>query len=513
MNGPAPCLRFRAFATALCWILVAAAGGSGERSREPLDGTDAPVAGPLRSSVVAMTFPSEVGPSQRPPVTFRHGVHTNALMDEGCETCHTIRPGKLDPTLAATLDVSDRDALIDAYHGACMGCHESRAKRDLKAGPVTCGECHDRRHQMAPERAELRFDYSLHGRHALAYPDKCDPCHHVLDEVTKKLVYVKGKEEACDACHGARDEDAKLSLQNASHVSCVGCHLERRRTSLEAGPVLCVGCHDPDKIRSIKRIDPVPRLVRGQPDTLWVHTEGVNSYLVPFDHLSHENHTSSCSECHHDGLQPCGECHTPTGSSGGGVTLQTSQHTAGSSYGCVGCHRRTARANDCVGCHEALPRPPGEASCRRCHAGPLPPSDGDEPPRPVIAVPELAPLPPSSDDFPENVEIALLVNRYQPAKLPHRKIVERLDAAVRKGSLARSLHGATETLCAGCHHHMPVGVRPAECRSCHGDAALAGVDRPGLEAAYHRQCLGCHQRMGVDKLGCTDCHREREEST
>jgi hypothetical protein len=65
-------------------------------------------------------------------------------------------------------------------------------------------------------------------------------------------------------------------------------------------------------------------------------------------------------------------------------------------------------------------------------------------------------------------------------------------------------------MCVGCHHHSPAGARPPPCRSCHSQAADATRDRPGLKAAYHRQCLGCHIDMGVSKQGCTDCHAVKE---
>ena len=25
----------------------------------------------------------------------------------------------------------------------------------------------------------------------------------------------------------------------------------------------------------------------------------------------------------------------------------------------------------------------------------------------------------------------------------------------------------------------------------------------------NRQCMGCHDRMGIEKNGCTDCHKEK----
>jgi predicted CXXCH cytochrome family protein len=79
---------------------------------------------------------------------------------------------------------------------------------------------------------------------------------------------------------------------------------------------------------------------------------------------------------------------------------------------------------------------------------------------------------------------------------------------VRESKLASRFHGDVETLCAGCHHHSPVGTRPSPCKSCHEKASHPTEDRPGLFTAYHRQCLGCHQQMGQPQ-GCTDCHEKK----
>ena len=175
--------------------------------------------------------------------------------------------------------------LIDVFHDTCMGCHEQRAADGLKAGPVTCGECHQRRAPGESERAAMAFDYSLHARHVRTYPEKCDNCHHVYDEVEKKLRYEKGKEEACRACHGAVDVEKNLSLANASHRRCIACHLDRARQQLDGGPVECVGCHDAAKVGEIKQLEEIPRLVRGQPDSLWVKAPGATSAMVTFNHL------------------------------------------------------------------------------------------------------------------------------------------------------------------------------------------------------------------------------------
>jgi DnaJ-class molecular chaperone len=128
----------------------------------------------------------------------------------------------------------------------------------------------------------------------------------------------------------------------------------------------------------------------------------------------------------------------------------------------------------------------------------------------VFARVSLAELPVPSDDFPKEVVIDSLVSKYQASKLPHAKIVEKLDRTVRDSRLAVRFHADTETLCAGCHHQSPLGTRPPPCRACHGETAEATRDKPALKVAYHRQCVGCHIEMGIGKQGCTDCHASKE---
>jgi hypothetical protein len=104
------------------------------------------------------------------------------------------------------------------------------------------------------------------------------------------------------------------------------------------------------------------------------------------------------------------------------------------------------------------------------------------------------------------------VDAYGPSNLPHLKIIRRFDDGIRSSSLARRFHGTTEAMCAGCHHHSPIGQRPPPCGSCHGNADAAATDRPSLKVAYHRQCVSCHQRLDL-KVGCTDCHAAKEGSS
>jgi hypothetical protein len=465
----------------------------------------------LAPSVVVMSLPESAGPMERPPVEFDHARHTSALEEEDCETCHSLSDKGLDPVLKAATELADRQLLIDAYHGSCMGCHRDRADRGLTRGPVTCGECHVRRPQGAAQRIAMAFDYSLHARHARAFPEKCDTCHHVYDEALQKLVYQKNTEESCGSCHGPEDVDQTPSLANASHRDCVSCHLRRTASQLEAGPVLCVGCHDESNRREIDRLEEVPRLQRGQPDTVWIAAADARSRVVAFNHQAHEPLTRSCSDCHHQRLKACKECHTLIGTEeGAGITVAVAFHLSSSEHSCVGCHAANAGDRSCSGCHRQLGRPPAERTCTVCHYGPQPGSEPLELPPPVPDEVRVEPLPGTSDDFPESIVIDRMVEHYEASTLPHSKIVSKLDAAVRESPLAGRFHVASGTLCAGCHHHSPVGTRPPPCRSCHGETADAITDKPGLRVAYHRQCVGCHIEMGIPKQGCTDCHAVKE---
>jgi hypothetical protein len=156
---------------------------------------------------------------------------------------------------------------------------------------------------------------------------------------------------------------------------------------------------------------------------------------------------------------------------------------------------------------------PSERSCTICHQGP---TAGDPPasmPARFGEPSELEPLPEVSKEFPDVVTIGVLADKYEPSKLPHRQIVAALDTKVRKNDLARGLHGSTAMLCAGCHHHSPIGKRPPACSACHAKMGHPTKDKPALLEAYHRQCIGCHRQMGIKEQGCTDCHVKRTEQT
>jgi len=456
-------------------------------------------------SVVVMQPPGELGASQRALVEFPHGIHTGALSVEGCEACHGFDQAKrLIPGLAG--DAVDMDAYMNFFHDQCTGCHLKRAGE--KTGPVTCGECHVERPDAAVStRSPMRFDYSLHHRHVLAEGGECSGCHHVYDHEQKKLVYQQGAEDACNACHREPDAPNQTSLRTAVHTECVSCHLRRKDRGENYGPSLCLGCHAAPARGEIGKIDNPPPPDRGQPARMWIAGEGATAGAVPFNHELHQAQTGSCSACHHQSIGKCDECHPlMPGQKGGGIALEQAYHMSGSTWSCVGCHAKNSGQGQCAGCHRTSAEVPGQAACGICHRGPLP-QPGEI--RAAVTFPQVAMegLPAVSADFPEEVEIGVLAEKYEPSQFPHKKIVAALDKGVQENRLAKRFHQKTRTLCAGCHHHSPPDERPPACRSCHSTAAGPEKDLPDLTSAYHRQCIGCHQAIGHEAQGCTDCHQ------
>lgn len=101
--------------------------------------------------------------------------------------------------------------------------------------------------------------------------------------------------------------------------------------------------------------------------------------------------------------------------------------------------------------------------------------------------------------------------------------------------------------CGNCHHDGAAPAHPEACGSCHPPAfdkayaqshikaftghracgrchteppaaGMATVDRPDVSGlplradAFHRQCMGCHERSGAGPFGkenCAACHRQR----
>ncbi|MEA3296664.1 MAG: cytochrome c3 family protein, partial [candidate division Zixibacteria bacterium] len=99
-----------------------------------------------RSDIVTIDDMSVFGPLERPSVQFPHDLHTEALEKQGrdCSTCHLKESSGLLSQKFMRLNDADVKTVMDAYHENCIACHEEIATTGAEAGPVTCGECHQR---------------------------------------------------------------------------------------------------------------------------------------------------------------------------------------------------------------------------------------------------------------------------------------------------------------------------------------------------------------------------------
>jgi len=482
-----------------------------------------------RADIIRIDGLKQFGSLERPAVVYLHEKHTQALAKKSkdCATCHLPDKKYMSTKFMRLKDVSKQQAM-DIYHTNCTACHRQTAAAGEKAGPVACNECHIDR-QIPSSWTEIGMDKSLHYRHVKAQENKCEVCHHQLDPVAKKLVYVKGKEDDCRYCHLDQTVDNVISMRLASHEQCIDCHRKRLAQNQDAGPATCGGCHDAAMQKKVQKLKDVPRLMRGQPDVTIIQAvksdgQKVEPFtrmsVVPFNHIGHEAYNDTCRACHHSSMDACGKCHTLQGSKEGKfVNLQTAMHRVSAQASCIGCHDGFQADKRCAGCHASMPRKdsPELAGCVSCHM-----------PKPATATPQTEPKTMAAmllearkpvaatyadEDIPETVEIKTLSKQYQPVKLPHRKIVQSLVKNIKDNKLAGTFHRDSGTICQGCHHNSPLSKKPPACASCHGQPFDGrNLFKPGLQAAYHLQCMECHKDMGIEKpvaTNCTGCHKEK----
>ncbi len=73
-----------------------------------------------------------------------------------------------------------------------------------------------------------------------------------------------------------------------------------------------------------------------------------------------------------------------------------------------------------------------------------------------------------------------------------------------------SKHAASVGDCSACHHYRPADENALEttrCSACHQESFMSDhPERVGLKAAYHLQCMGCHQEMAEGPVDCIGCH-------
>jgi hypothetical protein len=487
-----------------------------------------------RADVITIDAMTAFGNLEKPPVEFLHDAHTEALAkkNKDCTACHLTDHDRISPKFKRIKDM-DRIEVMNVYHKECISCHgELRATRE-KAGPVECDGCHREKAQYGSSSQPMGFDKSLHFRHSEKQEKKCERCHHEYDEKAKTLFYAKGKEGTCRYCHTPETKDNVISMRLASHMACIDCHRKNLGKNPAGGPVKCFGCHDPAAQAKIKKISPIPRMERKQPDSVLLKTvqKGIKADIgninrmnfVPFDHKAHETFNDTCRVCHHESLQPCNECHTLAGiKQGKEVNLEKAMHQVGTNKSCQGCHLIKENEKNCAGCHALMGKGQRKAddSCVKCHMAPIPEKGNTSDPDhdKSLAAAMLASRKPvagayNEGDIPEKVLIKDLSNQYEAVDFPHRKIVNALVNNIKDNKLALYFHSPEGTICQGCHHNSPVSKKPPLCGNCHGKPFDAENPlKPGILGAYHLQCIGCHKEMGMEKpTGCTDCHNRKEK--
>ncbi len=511
-------------------------------------------AGNARADIISIDVLKKFGDLERPAVTFLHDQHTEALkkQQKDCSTCHLTYEARTPKVGSETneletvkrlsvkfkrLEDADRKAVMDIYHSACIDCHNEMRGKNEKSGPAACGHCHKETPDVTSSRRPIGMDRSLHYRHSKAHEKKCAACHHEYDEIAQKLYYAKDKEGTCRYCHKEETEENRMSMRLASHTACVDCHRKRLEKKLSAGPENCGGCHDPEKQEMIEKVKDVPRMERKQPDVVFVETglngpeeDALKNRMDPvaYDHKAHETYNDTCRVCHHAAMDSCAKCHTMTGAKeGDDIKLERAMHLTGNTKSCVGCHTDIQYSDKkCAGCHVFMGKGRmADASCLKCHAK-LPEGveftmkteqkEGGylENPAAVAATKARTHVKETygDDDVPEKVVIKDMADKYEPAEFPHRKIVQTLLKNINENKMATYFHGSKGTLCQGCHHNSPPDKKPPKCGNCHGKPFdEKHLHIPGRMAAYHQQCMGCHERMKLEKpAGCTGCHKEKK---
>lgn len=522
-----------------------------------------------RTDVVKIDAMKALGSLELPPVTFLHDQHTAAVEKAGkdCTACHLVKDGQMVVKFKREKDTTTAEVKA-IYHKNCIGCHTDLAGKGQKAGPLDgdCRSCHDAKSKIVSAKQPAGFNNALHFRHSESKDvpsalkaedgsvskDNCDRCHHEFNKETKKTFYAKGKEGSCRVCHLEKSSKDSRSMSEASHAACVNCHMALIKAGKkDAGPVNCAGCHSKEAQEKIaaknkeavtKAPEGAKLIRRGQPELTIISIDKPAEGMKPmamspavFNHKLHEKNVDTCRSCHHKGMQACSKCHTLQGSKEGGfVQLEQAMHRATAKQSCVGCHNQQKADAKCAGCHDLMKvrKNPGKAECKKCHvAGKLnvPAEPGQMPAywnmKPEEKAAAAATLLKdradkadifNTDDIPEKVVIKSIADEYEASEMPHRKIVLKLMENIKDSKMAGVFHSDPGAVCQACHHNgQPGQKKPPKCVNCHGKPFVEqNPGRPGLKAAYHGQCMGCHKSMSLKKplnTDCVGCHKEKKK--
>lgn len=135
------------------------------------------------------------------------------------------------------------------------------------------------------------------------------------------------------------------------------------------------------------------------------------------------------------------------------------------------------------------------------------------------------------------IALALLVtgSAIKAFDMPEQVSIDTMAALFEAVEFDHAMHTELGEDCSACHHHTTgTGTTNTQCIRCHADSngfATVGcsdchvadpfsaeninrevsdrylfhIDKPGLKAAYHWNCIGCHETMG-GPTDCQDCH-------
>jgi hypothetical protein len=87
----------------------------------------------------------------------------------------------------------------------------------------------------SPDTIKMKKNVTLqHKKHSSDYKVEgkaiqCKDCHH------------KGDPQKCGPCHDGTDKGGKITMKDASHKQCQGCHKKVRDEA--KAPAKCTGCH------------------------------------------------------------------------------------------------------------------------------------------------------------------------------------------------------------------------------------------------------------------------------
>jgi len=91
-------------------------------------------------------------------------------------------------------------------------------------------------------------------------------------------------------------------------------------------------------------------------------------------------------------------------------------------------------------------------------------------------------------------------------------IIKRTEDRYGPVRFMHSKHASIIQDCALCHHFRPADESASEtvrCSACHQEAFRQDhPERIGLKAAYHQQCMACHEEMAKGPVGCIGCHQK-----